>query len=58
MELWRKGVPLREIPICITTPICQRCQRCIVHCLCPPPAERATTDEWKRNGRGNLVLKS
>lgn len=26
---------------CHMSPICQRCQRCVQHCTCPPPELRA-----------------
>ncbi len=27
---------------CRHSPICQRCRRCLLHCVCPPPDLRAT----------------
>jgi hypothetical protein len=28
--------PLKAGTYCALSPICQRCQRCIGHCVCPP----------------------
>lgn len=38
MKLHRGYQP---IPICVHSPICQRCSRCIAHCVCSPESERA-----------------